>query len=348
MTDQRTEQLHSLTIDRGESGGDGSGGPGWAALLIAIVLAGGAGAGAAWFLIPRPEAAPVVQAERPAPTQGAQAETASSASVAPAARPSSSSGLVASGYVVARRQATVSAEITGRIRDVLIEEGAVVEQGEVLAYLDDDRARIDLDLYEAQESATRERAQSLAAQLNEARTVLERTERLIESGYATDSRRTAEQAQVDSLRAQLSAARADLAAAEVRVRSQRDYVDRHIVRAPFGGVVIAKNAQVGEILSPVSAGGGFTRTGIATLVDMESLELEVDVNEGQIQRVSAGQRVEAILDAYPDWRIPAHVEAIIPTADRARATIRVRVALGERDARILPDMAARVTFLDDN
>lgn len=347
MTDQRTEQLHSLTIDRGDEGG-GSGGPGWTSLLIAIVLAGGAGAGAAWFLLPRPEPAPIVQAERPAAQTSTQTESATAQSTAPATRPAPTSGLVASGYVVARRQATVSAEITGRIRDVLIEEGAVVEAGEILAYLDDDRAQIDLDLFEAQQAAANERARSLAAQVAEARTVLERTERLIASGYATDSRRTAEQAQVDSLRAQLSAARADLAAAQVRVRSQRDYVDRHIVRAPFGGVVIAKNAQVGEILSPVSAGGGFTRTGIATLVDMESLELEVDVNEGQIQRVSAGQRVEAILDAYPDWRIPARVEAIIPTADRARATIRVRVALGERDARILPDMAARVTFLDDN
>ena len=344
MNDQRTEQLHSLTIERSE-GETSSGGPGWAAVIVAIVLAGGAGAAAAWFLLPEPETAPAIQAQSPVAEERVQAENASTA--APTPRPVVNSGLVASGYVVARRQATVSAEITGRIRDVLIEEGAVVEAGEVLAYLDDDRAQIDLDLYEAQEAAANERARALAAQLTEARTVLERTERLVTSGYASDSRRTAQQAQVDSLRAQLSAARADLAAAQVRVRSQRDYVDRHIVRAPFGGVVIAKNAQVGEILSPVSAGGGFTRTGIATLVDMESLELEVDVNEGQIQRVSAGQQVEAILDAYPDWRIPAHVEAIIPTADRARATIRVRVALGERDARILPDMAARVTFLDE-
>ena len=346
MTDERTEQLHSLTIERSDDV-PGSGGPGWAALLIAIVLAGGGGAGASWYFSPRTEPAPAVSADRSAqPPVTVETETAAPAPAT--ARPAPSSGLVASGYVVARRQATVSAEITGRIRDVLIEEGAVVEEGEVLAYLDDDRALIDLELYEAQQAAVNERAQSLAAQLTEARTVLERTERLIASGYATDSRRTAEQAQVDSLRAQLSAARADLAAAQIRVRSQRDYVDRHVVRAPFGGVVIAKNAQVGEILSPVSAGGGFTRTGIATLVDMESLELEVDVNEGQIQRVRAGQRVEAILDAYPDWRIPAHVEAIIPTADRARATIRVRVALGERDDRVLPDMAARVTFLEQN
>lgn len=346
MNDERTKQLHSLTIERTEDP-QGTGGPGWAALLIAIVLAGGGGAGAVWLFSPKAEPAPITVAET-SRTSSETVETAPAVAPATSTRPAPSSGLVASGYVVARRQATVSAEITGRIRDVLIEEGAVVEAGEVLAYLDDDRAQIDLDLYEAQQAAAAERAQSFAAQVTEARTQLTRTEQLISSGYATDSRRTAEQAQVDSLQAQLSAARADLAAARVRVRSQRDYVDRHVVRAPFGGVVIAKNAQVGEILSPVSAGGGFTRTGIATLVDMDSLELEVDVNEGQIQRVRAGQRVEAILDAYPDWRIPARVEAIIPTADRARATIRVRVALGERDDRVLPDMAARVTFLEQD
>ena len=141
-----------------------------------------------------------------------------------------------------------------------------------------------------------------------------------------------------SLTAQIHAARADYQAASAQVASQEDLVDRHVVRAPFAGVVVAKNAQVGEILSPASAGGGFTRTGVATLVDMASLEIEVDVNEGQIGRVSPGQRVEARLDAYPDWRIP--------TADRARATIQVRVAFDERDDRILPEMAARVIFVE--
>jgi len=240
----------------------------------------------------------------------------------------------------------VSAEITGRIREVLIEEGAVVAAGDVLARLDDERARLDLDLYEAQAQATDARVQSLLAQRGEAQVQLERAERLVGAGYATEASITALQAQRDSLGSQLAAARADAAAARARLASQVDFVDRHVVRAPFAGAVIAKNAQVGEILSPVSAGGGFTRTGIATLVDMESLELEVDVNEGQIQRVAAGQPVEAVLDAYPDWRIPARVEAIIPTADRARATIQVRVALLERDGRVLPDMAARVTFLE--
>lgn len=339
MSEERTSALHSLSIDRDEGGS--AGGPGWVALVLAMVIAAAVAAAAVWFLRPEPEPIIITETvEAPANGEGANADA-----LRPAAR---GSGLVASGYVVARRQATVSAEITGRIREVLIEEGAVVEAGEVLARLDDERARLDLDLLIAQANSADARIRSLIAQRDEADTQLTRTQRLIETGFASEASLTAIQSQRDSLNAQLRAARADAAAAAARVASQEDFIDRHVVRAPFSGVVIAKNAQVGEILSPVSAGGGFTRTGIATLVDMESLELEVDVNEGQIQRVSAGQSVEAVLDAYPDWRIPARVEAIIPTADRARATIQVRVALNERDGRILPDMAARVTFLEDD
>lgn len=338
MSDERTSALHSLSIDRDEGGA--SGGPGWVALIIAMVIAAAVAAAAVWFLRPQPE--PIIITETVEATPAASGEADA---LRPAAR---GSGLVASGYVVARRQATVSAEITGRISEVLIEEGAVVSLGEVLARLDDERARLDLDLLNAQANSATARIRSLIAQRDEADTQLARTQRLIETGFASEAALTSIQSQRDSLNAQLRAARADAAAAQARVASQEDYIDRHIVRAPFAGVVIAKNAQVGEILSPVSAGGGFTRTGVATLVDMESLELEVDVNEGQIQRVTAGQSVEAVLDAYPDWRIPARVEAIIPTADRARATIQVRVALNERDARILPDMAARVTFLEDD
>lgn len=337
MSDERASALHSLSIDRGE--GEGRTGPGWIALIVVAVIAAAAAAAAVWFLRPAPD--PIIITE----TVGSPAAQSGDADLLrPAAR---GSGLVASGYVVARRQATVSAEITGRIREVLIEEGAAVDAGDVLARLDDERARLDLDLLNAQANSASARIRSLVAQRDEADTQLTRTRRLIETGFASEASLTSIQSQRDSLNAQLRAARADAAAAAARVASQEDFIDRHVVRAPFAGVVIAKNAQVGEILSPVSAGGGFTRTGIATLVDMGSLELEVDVNEGQIQRVSAGQSVEAILDAYPDWRIPARVEAIIPTADRARATIQVRVALDERDTRILPDMAARVTFLDE-
>lgn len=341
MTDTR-EKLQSLAIDREEGGSGGAGmgaiaGVGVAALLI--------GAGLGWMLKPVPDAqAP----ERPAAAEPAQPASAGggetpSARPAPATRPRAS-GLVASGYVVARRQATVSAEITGRISEVLIEEGAEVTAGQVLARLDDTRARFDLATARAGLAAARDTVRSLEAQLREAEIVAERAERLVEREFASEAALTAAQASRDSLAARLEAARADVARDEAVVDSAEDFIDRHVVRAPFPGVVIAKNAQVGEILSPVSAGGGFTRTGVATLVDMESLEIEVDVNEGQIQRVSPGQPVEAVLDAYPDTPLEARVEAIIPTADRARATIQVRVAFLERDPRILPDMAVRVTF----
>jgi HlyD family secretion protein len=346
MPDDRRDQLQSLSIDRGSE--THSSGPGWMVQAGVVAVSIAIGVALAWFLIPL-----LTSSDEPAPAAAPQsvAQASGGEAAAPAAQPAPrpaarASGLVASGYVTARRQATVSAEITGRIREVLIEEGTVVSEGEVLAMLDDERARLDLDLFEAQAQATEARARALGSQRAEAQLQLERAQRLVTSGFATEASITALQSQRDSLDSQIAAARADSAAARARLASQVDFVDRHVVRAPFGGVVIAKNAQVGEILSPGSAGGGFTRTGIATIVDMSSLELEVDVNEGQIQRVTAGQPVEAVLDAYPDWRIPARVEAIIPTADRARATIKVRVALLERDARILPDMAARVTFLD--
>lgn len=339
MTSQRGDQLRSLSIDRSEETATS----GASILQVAgiAVLALIIGAGGSWWFTGR--SGPAIESTPANPAQ--TATTTSSPATTPPAMPRAS-GLVASGYVVARRQATVSAEITGRIRDVFVEEGTRVEAGDILAQLDDERARLDLELLEARLSASRSRIGALTAQLEEARIVLERAQNLATRSIGSEAAVTAAQAQQASLIAQIAAARSDTVAAQVQVASQEDLIERHIVRAPFAGVVIAKNAQVGEILSPASAGGGFTRTGVATLVDMDSLEIEVDVNEGQIGRVVPGQTVEAILDAYPDWRIPARVEAIIPTADRARATIQVRVALDERDSRILPDMAARVTFLD--
>ncbi|WP_417496869.1 efflux RND transporter periplasmic adaptor subunit [Maricaulis sp.] len=334
MTD-RSAQLHSLSIDRDEP--EVRSGVSLVTVLGLLVVTIAVTAALMWFFVaPQAPATSPVAANTPAAVQPAT-ETPP---------PARTSGLVASGYVVARRQATVSAEITGRIRDVLVEEGTRVEEGQVLALLDDTRARIQLDLLQSQLNAATARIRSLAAQLTEARLVASRASDLAARDIGPQANVSATQSQVDSLVAQLAAARADREAAAVMVVSQQDLVDRHIVRAPFAGIVIAKNAQIGEILSPSSAGGGFTRTGVATLVDMESLEIEVDVNEGQIGRVSPGQRVEARLDAYPDWRIPAHVEAIIPTADRSRATIQVRVAFDERDNRILPDMAARVIFME--
>ncbi|MBI1234013.1 MAG: efflux RND transporter periplasmic adaptor subunit [Alphaproteobacteria bacterium] len=342
MNDMRSEQLRSLSIDRSEEAPRG-GIPLLVVVIVAIVFAG-LGAGVTWFVTgggSEPET-PVRTAE-PARTE---AQTTAATTSSPAVP--RSTGLVASGYVVARRQATVSAEITGRIQEILFEEGTEVEAGQVLARLDDTRAQLQLQELRARVAAADARVAALNAQSAEAATVLERAQRLAQSNIGSEAAVTAAQAQVSSLNAQIQSARADSAAARVQVESQEDLIERYVVRAPFAGVVIAKNAQVGEILSPASAGGGFTRTGVATLVDMSSLEIEVDVNEGQIQRVTPGQQVEAVLDAYSDWRIPAHVEAIIPTADRSRATIQVRVAFDERDDRILPDMAARVTFVERN
>ena len=338
MTD-RSAQLHSLSIDRDEP--PTRSGASLVTVISLLVITALLTAALMWFFVTPQAPAPAPQSVA-ASTPAAAAQTTPN-TPAPAPR---TSGLVASGYVVARRQATVSAEITGRIRDVLVEEGTVVEEGQILARLDDTRAVIQLDLLQSQLNAASARIRSLDAQLGEARLVATRAGDLAARDIGPQANVSATQAQVESLTAQLAAARSDRAAAAVMVVSQQDLIERHIVRAPFAGVVIAKNAQVGEILSPASAGGGFTRTGVATLVDMESLEIEVDVNEGQIGRVVPGQRVEARLDAYPDWRIPAHVEAIIPTADRSRATIQVRVAFDERDDRILPDMAARVIFVE--
>ncbi|MBO6797236.1 efflux RND transporter periplasmic adaptor subunit [Maricaulis sp.] len=338
----RSSQLHSLSIDRSDD--EGPSGAGFGTVATVAVLAAALGAAGTWWLMrsdatEQPQEAAAQQATTtppPVPQETTPAPT----------RPERSSGLVASGYVVARRQATVSADLTGRIREVLVEEGTVVEEGQILARLDDERAQIQLSVLRTQSTASQARSRSLVADVEEAQRVLDRATTLLEREIGSEASVTAAQARLSSLQAQLAASRADAASIREQIRSQEDLIDRHIVRAPFAGVVIAKNAQVGEILSPASAGGGFTRTGVATLVDMQSLEIEVDVNESQIGRVVRNQRVEARLDAYADWRIAAHVEAIIPTADRSRATIRVRVAFDERDDRILPDMAARVTFVE--
>lgn len=347
MSEERKAQLQSLRIER-ESEEAPRGGVPLPAVIGIAVAAALIAAIIVWLLVPRGDALEEAPPAESAQTSSASSPTAGESAGPPqTAAPPRAGGLAASGYVVARRQATVSAEITGRIQEILFEEGAEVEKDQVLARLDDERARYDLALAQARAQSAAASINSLQAQYTEAQNVFRRAATLAEQQAGSEANVTAARAQIDSLAAQIEAARAELNVARTQAASAEDFVERHVIRAPFAGVVIAKNAQVGEILSPVSAGGGFTRTGVATLVDMASLEIEVDVNEGQIQRVTPGQRVEAVLDAYPDWRIPAHVEAIIPTADRARATIQVRVAFDERDSRILPDMAAQVTFLEN-
>jgi RND family efflux transporter MFP subunit len=255
--------------------------------------------------------------------------------------------LNASGYVTARRQATVSSKFTGKVVEVLIEEGMEVEAGQILARLDDANVRTSFDLAEAQLNSTKSSLNETEALLKEAQSIYDRTKNLVEQELVSQAEMDRAQASKDSLAAQLARKKADVKVAERQVAVYTQQLDDTIIRAPFAGVIVAKNAQPGEMISPVSAGGGFTRTGIGTLVDMSSLEIEIDVNETYINRVEAGQKVVAMLDAYPDWSIPCNVIAIIPTADRQRATVEVRVGFDELDPRILPDMGVKVAFQDD-
>ena len=252
--------------------------------------------------------------------------------------------LNASGYVTARRQATVSSKFTGKVMEVLIEEGMMVEKDQVLARLDDSNVITSYALAEAQLKSARTSRKETEAFLTEARAIFKRTKNLVERKLASEAEMDSARAGLESLAAQLERKDADVQVAEKQLDVWRQQREDTIIRAPFSGVVVAKNAQPGEMISPVSAGGGFTRTGIGTIVDMTSLEIEIDVNETYINRVRAGQKIVATLDAYPDWRIPCHVIAIIPTADRQRATVEVRVGFDELDARILPDMGVKVAF----
>ena len=255
--------------------------------------------------------------------------------------------LDATGYVVARRMATVSAKVPGRVREVLIEEGQTVREGETIATLDPIDAEQQRALARSQVDAARSQGASLQAQLREAEAQANRLGALVRQQLVSKAQYDQAIAQRDTLRAQLATARQNTVVAERSLRIAAQGVDNNIVRAPFDGVVIAKAAQPGEIVSPMAAGGGFTRTGIGTIVDMDSLEVEVDVGESYIGRVRPGMPVEATLNAYPDWKIPAEVIAIIPTADRAKATVKVRIKLNQKDPRIVPDMGVKVSFLEE-
>ena len=266
-----------------------------------------------------------------------------------AAAPAGGAGSVldASGYVTARRQATVSAKITGKVTEVSIEEGMRVAEGAVLARLDDTEAKAQLALARAQLAAARSQDGEIRAQLHQAERDYARSQELLNRQLVAEQAMDAARAQRDMLRAKLAAAQEAIRVATESVSVAQVQLDNTVIRAPFSGVVVAKSAQPGEMISPISAGGGFTRTGIGTIVDMDSLEFQVDVNESYINRVTAGQRVEATLNAYPDWKIPGSVIAIIPTADRSKATVKVRIAISAKDARIVPDMGVRVGFLGD-
>ena len=256
-----------------------------------------------------------------------------------------SSVLDASGYVVARRQATVSSKVTGKVREVFIEEGMRVEKDQVVATLDDTTQQAQLQLVLAQADSARATLAEFGAALRAARLERNRLRDLAKRDLASASSLDNAEALYDELAARLATGRENVRVAESNVALAEDALSNMTIRAPFAGIVVSKNAQPGEMISPISAGGGFTRTGICTIIDTESLEIEVDVNESYIQRVSPGQSVSAVLDAYPEWRIPTEVIAIVPTADRQKATVRVRIGFLERDERVLRDMGVKVAFL---
>jgi len=255
--------------------------------------------------------------------------------------------LDASGFVVARRQATVSAKITGKVMSIDVEEGMFVKAGQVLAKLDDSQARLQYALAERQVEATQGGLTEVEVRRAEAQRTLARNEKLFVDKLIAEAALDAARADVAALSAQRDALQGQLAVARSTLRVRGQDLEDLVIRAPFAGVVISKDAQPGEMISPISAGGGYTRTGIATIVDMDSREIEVDVNEAFINRVRDGQKTEAVLDAYPDLRIPSHVVNVVPAADRQKATVRVRIAFDQLDPRILPDMGIKVRFLDD-
>ena len=259
---------------------------------------------------------------------------------------SSASVLDATGYVVARRAATVSSKVTGKVAEVLFEEGMTVQKNQILAKLDDLNARKSVEVVKAQLSAAKSDVAEVHARLVEAKLSYERNKSLIDKKLVSQAAFDLAKSSYESLKAQLNNREEIVAVNETLLAQQKQFLDDLVIRAPFSGVVLSKDSQPGEMISPISAGGGFTRTGICTLVDMASLEIEVDVNESYIQRVRAGQLAEAMLEAYPEWKIPAKVAAIIPTADRQKATVKVRISFQDLDPRILPDMGVKVAFLN--
>ena len=319
--------LDDLKIDRSSDRRRSFAWLGW--LIVLLLLAGGGAAGWVWW-------------------NGAQVPVVATVPVrATVAGGSQPTVLNASGYVTARRQATVSSKVTGKVIEVRVEEGMAVTEGQVLARLDDSSERSYLALAEAQLQASRAGLDEMDVRLAEARLHLERTNTLVADGVVGRAELDTARAEADSLAARLALQRDQIVVSEREIDVRRTLLEDMIIRAPFSGIAISKDAQPGEMISPITAGGGFTRTGICTIVDMSSLEIEVDVNESFINRVSPDQPVVANLDAYPEWDIPASVITTIPAADRPRATVLVRIAFGELgDPRILPDMGVNVAFLE--
>lgn len=319
------DRISQLKIDRSASA------PTERRLLIPVVIAAIVAAALVWWVFLREDFNAVL------------AET--DIARRPPSVAAANSVLDASGYVVARRQATVSSKVTGKVVEVFVEEGMRVEKDQVVANLDDTTQRAQLSLATAQVGSARAALDEIEAQLRNARLERDRFRDLAKRNLTSQSSVDAAEATFDQLAARLETGRENVTVARRNVELAEDALSNMTIKAPFAGMVVSKNAQPGEMISPISAGGGFTRTGICTIIDTDSLEIEVDVNEAYIQRVKPDQPVSATLDAYSDWRIPAKVIAIVPTADRQKATVKVRIGFLERDDRVLRDMGVKVAFL---
>ena len=324
----KSELLDQLRIDRPAEEEERR--VSWVVWAFAIVVGVAAAGGIAWYALPQATPISVATAE-PAPTDVV---------VGP------STILDASGYVVARRQATVSSKITGKVVQVSIEEGKRVARDDVIARLDDTNARAAVQQARAQRAQAEANLVAARVAFENAKPTYQRNEMQYAKAVISAQTLDTAKASYDAARTALDVAARALEVADAGVVFAERNLEDTVVRAPFAGVVTVKAAQEGEMVSPISAGGGYTRTGVGTIVDMDSLEVEVDVSENFINRVHGGQRATAKLNAYPDWEIPAHVIAIIPTADRAKATVKVRVGFDARDDRILPEMGVRVAFLE--
>jgi RND family efflux transporter MFP subunit len=343
MTEDKSKLLRSLTIDRS---GNTAERPSrrWLPISAAIVacVVAFAAFGAYEF---RRQDAPKETGSRTAQQPAAQPQTAQQPQQ-PATNNKAAGSLAASGYVVARRKATVAAEITGKVVEVFIDEGMTVTEGQVVARLDSVLAEKDFELARSRAESADAAISAITADLEDATRIMSRLHTLSQKNFATEADLTKAQARVGVLSAQLRQAKSQFETATIDAKRSASMLDKHQIRAPFAGVVIDRSAQPGEMISPMSV-GGYTRTGICTIVDMDSIEIEVDVNEAFIGRVVPGGAVNAMLDAYPDWTIPASVIAIVPTANREKATVKVRIRFEKKDPRILPDMAVKVNFLAD-
>jgi RND family efflux transporter MFP subunit len=256
-------------------------------------------------------------------------------------------GLVASGYVVARRKSAVAAEVTGKVTELLVDEGSVVREGDVIARLDTTLAEKDVSLARSRESAAVANSDSIAADLADAERVLDRTSQLLQKGFSTAADLSKVEAHRNVLRAQLHQANEQILTSRLDVQRTTQLLEKYTIHAPFDGVVTERNAEVGELISPTSPGSGLVRNAVCTMIDTDSLEIDVDVNEAYIGRVRPGSRVSAILQSYPDWSIPASVFAFSPMANRDKATVGVRIALTGKDQRVVPGLDVKVTFQDD-